>query len=300
MATLLTPVNPGFPDVYQIETLDRVKGGPGGTANLQAEQLVERTAFLKKQIDDAVNGALTFEYANRLMTARTISMSGDGVWSVLFDGNGNATAAMTLSNSGVAAGTYRSVTVDDKGRVIAATNPTTLAGYGIVLPTQAQAEAGADNALPMTPLRVFQAISAKVVQATEAVLGIAKIATQALVDAGADDATIVTPKKLLWGFSISKGTNGYISLPSWLGGLIFQWGLTGVIPDDAEITVPFPIAFPNACLNVSSTCQYPALVNGGHILYIDTVSTTNFVIGADDVATTTNASLKAYWLAIGH
>ncbi len=36
-----------------------------------------------------------------------------------------------LSNTGVAAGTYKSVTVDAKGRVTAATNPTTLGGYGI-------------------------------------------------------------------------------------------------------------------------------------------------------------------------
>lgn len=36
-----------------------------------------------------------------------------------------------LTASGVTAGTYRSVTVDAKGRVTAGTNPTTLAGYGI-------------------------------------------------------------------------------------------------------------------------------------------------------------------------
>ncbi len=36
-----------------------------------------------------------------------------------------------MANSGVTAGTYRSVTVDAKGRVTAGTNPTTLSGYGI-------------------------------------------------------------------------------------------------------------------------------------------------------------------------
>ncbi len=106
-------------------------GGPNCPDNIPIQALANRTAFLKKQIDDAVSGALTVMYANRLKTARTITMSGDGTWSVSFDGNGNVTAAMTLANSGVAAGTYRSVTVDGKGRVIAATNPTTLAGYGI-------------------------------------------------------------------------------------------------------------------------------------------------------------------------
>jgi hypothetical protein len=48
----------------------------------------------------------------------------------------NATAQLGLANSGVTAGTYRSVTVDVKGRVTAGSNPTTLAGYGI---TDAQA-----------------------------------------------------------------------------------------------------------------------------------------------------------------
>jgi phage-related tail fiber protein len=41
------------------------------------------------------------------------------------------TSALTLVNSGVTAGTYKSVTVDAKGRVTAGTNPTTLSGYGI-------------------------------------------------------------------------------------------------------------------------------------------------------------------------
>lgn len=46
-------------------------------------------------------------------------------------GSGNGTVALTLANSGVSAGTYKSVTVDSKGRVTGGTNPTTLAGYGI-------------------------------------------------------------------------------------------------------------------------------------------------------------------------
>ena len=38
---------------------------------------------------------------------------------------------LSLTDSGVVANTYKSVTVDTKGRVTAGTNPTTLAGYGI-------------------------------------------------------------------------------------------------------------------------------------------------------------------------
>lgn len=54
-----------------------------------------------------------------------ITLSGD------VTGTGTNAIATTLSNTGVAAGTYKSVTVDTKGRVTSGTNPTTLAGYNI-------------------------------------------------------------------------------------------------------------------------------------------------------------------------
>lgn len=43
----------------------------------------------------------------------------------------NGVRTITHDNSGITAGTYKSVTVDAKGHVTAGTNPTTLAGYGI-------------------------------------------------------------------------------------------------------------------------------------------------------------------------
>ncbi len=61
--------------------------------------------------------------AAKLTTPRTISATGDGTWSVSFDGSANVTSALTLADSGVAAGTYEKVTVDAKGRVTAGSNP---------------------------------------------------------------------------------------------------------------------------------------------------------------------------------
>ena len=61
---------------------------------------------------------------------QTIALSGD------ITGSGATVINATLSPSGVSGGTYRSVTVDAKGRVTAGSNPTTLAGYAI---TDAQA-----------------------------------------------------------------------------------------------------------------------------------------------------------------
>jgi len=57
-----------------------------------------------------------------LQTARTIQATGDATWQVEFDGSANASATLTLSNSGVAAGTYAKVTVDSKGRVTTGSN----------------------------------------------------------------------------------------------------------------------------------------------------------------------------------
>ena len=56
---------------------------------------------------------------------QSIAVSGDA------SGSGTTSIALTLANSGVTAGTYKSVTTDSKGRITAGTNPTTLSGYGI-------------------------------------------------------------------------------------------------------------------------------------------------------------------------
>jgi hypothetical protein len=120
MTKLIAPAAPGWPDVTRFETVERLLGGDGGPLNRAPLELLERSEYLKKKIDDAVSGALTIEYANRLKTTRSIAMTGDGSWVVTFDGSGNVTAAMTLANTGVAAGTYPVVTIDSKGRVTGA------------------------------------------------------------------------------------------------------------------------------------------------------------------------------------
>lgn len=66
------------------------------------------------------NGVGMSDASVKLATARSISVTGDATWSVSFDGTANATAAMTLADSGVTAGQYGNLTVDSKGRVTAA------------------------------------------------------------------------------------------------------------------------------------------------------------------------------------
>ena len=74
------------------------------------------------------NLAGTANAANQLSTARSISATGDAAWTVNFDGSANATAALTLANTGVTATTYGTSTsvptiaVDGKGRITSASN----------------------------------------------------------------------------------------------------------------------------------------------------------------------------------
>jgi hypothetical protein len=77
----------------------------------------------------AIDGSGVVSVAS-LATARTISATGDGTWSVSFNGSADVSGALTLANVATA-GTYRSVTINAKGLVTSGTNPTTLAGYGI-------------------------------------------------------------------------------------------------------------------------------------------------------------------------
>ncbi len=130
-------------------------------------------------------------------------------------------------------------------------------------------------------------------QATEIKRGTAQIATQELTDAGANDTTTVTPKKLRWGFQILKAINGYIIFPSWLGGLIIQWGRVSG-NGGTDIATAFPIAFPNAMYSLNATLNYTpgSAVNG----YVDVgVSNLNAFYGKHTFPGVT----VFHWIAVG-
>lgn len=121
-------------------------------------------------------------------------------------------------------------------------------------------------------------------RASETSQGTAKVATQVQADAGADDNTIVTPKKLRWGFSISVSgdmSGSYIIFPTWLGGLILQWGMTSAIASGANYLQVFPVAFPSIFPSVFTT--YPnasvdASVGSTYIGQIRALSRSNVTI----------------------
>jgi hypothetical protein len=86
--------------------------------------------FSANTITAALSGNATT--ATTLETARDISVAGDATSPVVsFNGSANVSLNVTLTDTGVTAGTYTQVSVDSKGRVVSATSPTTIAGYGI-------------------------------------------------------------------------------------------------------------------------------------------------------------------------
>lgn len=90
------------------------------------------------------------------------------------------------------------------------------------------------------------------------------------------------------GFAVSLTTNGYIKFPSFLGGLIIQWGVVG-----AGIGATFNVAFPNSCLQVIAQINYNSgtTFNDTHV-YISSITNTGFTRGLQ--------TTQARWIAIGY
>lgn len=98
-----------------IDKLSLMPGELGVT--LDTQELYVGDVDGNKQIIKA-GAAGSVESAGKLTTARNIGIIGDATGSAAFDGSQDINIAIALAKSGVAAGTYTKVTVDDAGRVI--------------------------------------------------------------------------------------------------------------------------------------------------------------------------------------
>lgn len=74
--------------------------------------------------------------ADKLATARKISISGDVIGEATFDGSDDSDIAVELSKTGVAAGVYTAVEVDEKGRVTAGSMAIEIGTAGQTTPSQ--------------------------------------------------------------------------------------------------------------------------------------------------------------------
>lgn len=176
-------------------------------------------------------------------------------------------------------------------------DPTELLRGAPLQATQAQAEAGTNNTTMTTPLRVFQAIRSASAVATEALRGVLRVGSQPEVNAGLLDNVAVTPKKLRSGFSVDLSVNGHMTFPSWMGGLIVQWGYNQSGGSGSH-TIPWNFAFPTSCLNSYATCQG---TGGSGSVLVNKTTTTAAVGGFVSFNTTSGAfqNNSYVWLAIG-
>jgi hypothetical protein len=130
-------------------------------------------------------------------------------------------------------------------------------------------------------------------------------ASQGEVDTGSTDTGFVTPLKLRWGFSFIKGgggANNAIVFPSWLGGLMIQWGVHIANAADAETTVTFPLGFNIIPACVSGFTHDGVMTQSTVAPQARLLTATGFQSRREDVINSSSFSGTAYirWIAVGY
>ncbi|MBG4755077.1 phage tail protein [Pseudomonas aeruginosa] len=105
-----------------------VSEGAGRTQTVRLHIAVSHAEIVNLLIDPNVVTATVADLNKALLEVRAIN---DATGQMTLEQGGGITLPLSLSPTGVAPGTYRSLTVDAKGRATSGSNPTTLGGYGI-------------------------------------------------------------------------------------------------------------------------------------------------------------------------
>ena len=273
--TTTLPIASDFSDggVFVVRA-NTANSGASNTPNLQVNSYASRrikkiggVALIASDIVSGMNMILVYNEAQDcyyLINHEATFLKRDGTAKMLgaIDMDSHKITNLTAGTANGDAVNYLQLGGDEAREFLAATATT---GNAVVNKTQFDAKTG---------------------QATETVAGIAEICTDAELLAGASDAVVATPLKLRLGFSVSLGTNGYISFPTWLGGLIIQWG-SGTSPPAATITFERP--FETACYAVVGCDR--ASYNAFGTTYAP--SKTGFVLASDQ------PSIVYQYIAIG-
>lgn len=190
-------------------------------------------------------------------------------------------ATQSQTNSGVDDTTFVTPKKFSAGLAALIVQATTVIPGIARIATQTEVDNSTGANLIVTPATMGQKFTDYFKQATVTSLGVAKVATQTLVNAGTDAITFVTPATLRFGVAYSMTLQGYIILPSWLGGFAIQWGSVA-----SAGTVNFPTAFTAAYIAIASSSA------NGNYASTGSLTATSFVLS--------NSGNQAMtWLALG-
>ncbi|QXH45763.1 hypothetical protein KSS93_23275 [Pseudomonas xanthosomatis] len=126
--------------------------------------------------------------------------------------------------------------------------------------------------------------------------------SEAEVTAGsAQGSKWLSLRRMRMGFAAKLSQNGYLTFPTWLGGLIIQWGRIATPVGDKEYEVVFPIPFPAELFNLQVAYGYDqARQNDGIVAQISATTLQGFMANRQDIYQVTSvASAYINFFAIG-
>ena len=114
-------------------------------------------------------------------------------------------------------------------------------------------------------------------------------------------AALVTYLTITTGFSILLGATGYIKFPSWLGGIIFQWGSYTAATTSGDTNITFPITYLNGALQTFAHDPNSNLGSGSTAFIVSAVAVnaSSFNLQWKNIIGTSNAS-TINWFSIGY
>ena len=202
--------------------------------------------------------------ATTLETTRSITATGDASWTVNFNGSANVSGALTLSNSGVTAGSYGSgtaipvLTIDSKGRVTSASTAGVVIGDGALT-----VSAGAG----LTGSGTFTAN-----QTTNNTITLSHADTSSVTDLSGSTNTFITGQTYDTYGHVQTRTTGSVDFTV-AANYAFQNAAIG-----ADIGYTWGTANTNSTQVADSSSDTLTFVNGGAInLYTNTVAGTDAI-----------------------
>ena len=265
--------------VTKLATQDQANAGSDDTTTITPLKMAVTLGTLLKQATESVLGVTRLASSmevdigtngDKTVTPLTLQKKIGDLWKQATESRFGVTRLATQDQANAGADDTTTVTPLKMAVALGSLlKQATESRFGVTrLATQDQANAGADDTTTVTPLKMAVALGSLLKQATEATFGIVRIANQAETDLGTNDEKMVTPLKLRYGFSASFTSRGHIALPSWLGGLVVNWGLEAGIPaatDSPGSVGPtrdatLSLAFPNQSFGVLCSMAFHTMV----------------------------------------